>query len=255
MNRSNLIRLALAAALACLAGSARAQQALEIIPLKHVTVEQALAALHGLVEPGGTLSGTRGQLFLRASPGNVAQIKRALDAIDRPLRRLQISVRFDDASDRQRTRIGADGTISSGGSRIDVTAQDSRRSSDERIDQRLQVLEGSRAVIFTGQSRPLRTPDGVFIQELATGFEVTARLSGPGVVLDIAEQREAPGAQAGSVQGQRVATTMTTRLGEWVEIGGTSSASARDERGIASSSQMRAAGSRRVWVKIEELPN
>ena len=255
MNRGKLVRLVLTAALVWGGGSSFAQQALEIIPLRHVTVEQALSALHGLVEPGATLSGSRGQLFLRASPGNVAEIKRALEAIDRPLRRLQISVRFEDASDRQRTNIGAGGTISSGGSRIDVTAQDSRRSSDERVDQRLQVLEGSRAVIFTGQSRPLRTPDGVLIQELATGFEVTPRLAGGGVLLDVAPQREAPGAQPGSVQGQRVATTITTRLGEWVEIGGTASAAARGDRGIGSSSQVRAGESRRVWVKVEELAN
>jgi hypothetical protein len=255
MNHCILVRSVLVAALFWGAAGTFAQQALEIIALRHRTAEQVLPALQPLLEPGATLSGSRGQLFLRASAGNAADIKRALEAIDRPLRRLQISVRFDDASDRQRTHIGADGTISSGGSRIDVTAQDSRRSSDERVDQRLQVLEGSRAVIFTGQSRPLRTPDGVFIQELATGFEVTPRLSGAGVVLDIAPQREARGAQPGHVQGQRVVTTVTTRLGEWVEIAGTASAAARGDRGIGSSSQVRAGESRRVWVKVEELAN
>jgi hypothetical protein len=252
MNRGKLVRLVLAAALGWGGGSSFAQQALEIIPLRHLTVEQALSALHGLVEPGATLSGARGQLFLRASPPNVAEIKRALEAIDRPLRRLEISVRFDDSLERDRRGIEVTGRIGSS-AHVGVDAQDSQRSVGERVDQRLQVLEGSRAVIFTGQSRPLRTPDGVLIQELATGFEVTPRLSGAGVVLDIAPQREAPGAHPGSVQGQRVATTITTRLGEWVEIGGTASAAARDERGIASSSRMRAGESRRVWVKVEEL--
>jgi hypothetical protein len=242
MNHWQLIHLAFGAVLA---GGAFAQQALEIIPLRYLTAEQALPALHGLLEPGGTLSGQRGQLFLRASPGNVAEIKRALEAIDRPLRRLQISVRFDDSLERERRAVGASGTIGSSSSRIDISAHDSRRAAEERVDQRLQVLEGSRAVIFTGQSRPLRTPDGVFIQELATGFEVTPRLGSGGVLLDI---------QAGSAQGQRVVSTITTRLGEWVEIAGTGSAAARDERGIASSSAMRAGESRRVWVKVEELP-
>jgi type II secretory pathway component GspD/PulD (secretin) len=243
--------LVLAAALGLAGGGAIAQQALEIIALRHRTVEQVLPALQPLVEPGGTLSGSRGQLFLRASAGNVADIKRALEAIDRPLRRLQISVRFDDATERERRGVGASGTIGSGGSRIDITAQDSRRTAGERADQRLQVLEGGRAMIFTGQSRPQRD----FIQDLASGFEVTPRMSGDQVFLDIAQQRETPGAQPGSVQGQRLVTTVTTRLGEWVEIGGTASSATRDERGIASASRMRAAESRRVWVKVEELPN
>jgi hypothetical protein len=247
--------LVFAAALLWGTVGAFAQQPLEIIPLRHVTVEQALSALHGLVEPGATLSGARGQLFLRASAGNVAEIKRALEAIDRPLRRLLISVRFDDARERERRGLGASGTIGSRGSGIDISAHESRRAVEERVDQRLQVLEGSRAVIFTGQSRPLRAPDGVLIQELATGFEVTPRLTGGGVLLDIAPQRETPGAQAGAVQGQRAVTTVATRLGEWVEIASTASAAAGEERGLASSSRMRAGESRGVWVKVEELPN
>ena len=52
-----------------------AQQALEIIPLRHRTVEQVLPVLRPLLEPGGTLSGSRGQLILRASPANLAEIR------------------------------------------------------------------------------------------------------------------------------------------------------------------------------------
>ena len=245
MNHAYLVRLVLAAALACAAGVTFAQQALEIIPLRHRTVEQVLPALQPLVEPGGTLSGSRGQLFLRASPANVAEIKRALEAIDRPSRRLQISVRFDDARERERRAVGASGTIGSAGAHVDVTAEDSRRSAGERVDQRLQVLEGSRAAIFTGQSRPY--------QDLASGFEVVPRLAGGSVVLEIFQQRETPGARPGSVQGQRVSTAITTRLGEWTEIGGTASDGARDERGIGSASGTRATESRRVWVKFEEV--
>jgi len=237
MNRSNLVRLVLAAALVCTAGAgAFAQQSLEIIPLRHRTAEQLLPVLQPLVEPGGTLSGQRGQLFLRASPGNIAEIKRALEAIDRPLRRLQIAVRFDDALEGERRGIGTTATIGTGGARVGVSAQDARASAGERVDQRLQVLEGSRAHIYAGQ-------------DFATGFEVVPRVSGHNVFLDIAPQRE-----AGS-SFQRASTTVAARLGEWVELGAVTTASSRDDRGIGSASRMRSAESRRVWVKVEELPN
>lgn len=251
MNRCNLVRLVLAALLGGGMHAAFAQQALEIIPLRHRTVEQVLPVLQPLVEPGGTLSGSRGQLFLRASPANVAQIKRALDAMDRPSRRLQISVRLDDALARERRGIEASGSFGSSGARIGVTAEDARRSATERVDQRLQVLEGSRAFIFTGQSRP----QGEVIQDLATGFEVTPRISGDQVFLEIAQQRETPGTRPGSVQGQRMATTVATRLGEWVEIGGAASSAARDDRAIASASRGRASETRGIWLKVEEIPN
>src|SRR5712671_5902474 len=132
-----MIRLALGLALACAAGNGLAQYSLEIIPLKHSTVEQVLPALRPLVEPGGTLAGQQGQLFVRASPANLADIRRALEAIDRPLRRLQISVRFDDARDSSREAIEASGRIGNRGSEVEVRAKNSRRSLDERVDQRV----------------------------------------------------------------------------------------------------------------------
>ena len=237
MNRSNIVRLVSCVAL--LAGaslSSFAQQALEIIALRYRTAEQVLPALQPLVESGGTLSGTRNQLFLRASPANVAEIKRVLDTIDRPLRRLQISVRLDDAQDRERRALGASGTISSRGAHVDMTAEDSRRSAAERVDQRLQVLEGGRATIYAGESRPFN--------ELASGFDVVPRLAGHEVHLDIVQA---------SVQGPRVSTMVRTRLGEWTEIGGAQTDSTRDERSIGMASRTRGAETRRVWLKVEAL--
>jgi hypothetical protein len=235
MNRRLLVRLVLAAAVCGGAGVTWAQHALEIIPLRHRTVEQVVPVLQPLLEPGGTLTGSRGQLILRASPANVAEIRRALEAIDRPSRRLQILVRLDDAQERSRRALGASGTIGSGGSHVDITAIDSRRSATERVDQRVQVMEGGRAMIFTGTSNNYR--------ETVSGFEVVPRLAGGHVTLDIYQSR---GNQAAS-------TSTTARLGEWTELGGISSARSTDERGIASASRAVQSGGRRVWVKVEAL--
>jgi hypothetical protein len=254
MNRSIRTRLVFAAALAGGMVAAAAQHSLEIIALRYRTVEQVLPVLQPLVEPGGTLSGARNQLFLRASPGNVAEIRRALESIDRPSKRLQISIRFDDALEREQRDIAVSGTVGSDSrSRFAASARDSRGASTERVDQRLQVLEGARAFIATGASRPFRVPGGTEIRDLATGFEVVPRLSGDRVLLEVAAQKETPGDRPGVYHGQRVASTVSARLGEWVEIGGTAAASTGSAGGIGSASAGRAAGSRRVWVKVEEL--
>ena len=234
---------ALAAILACLAVHAAAQHALEIIPLRHRTVEQVLPVLRPLLEPGATLSGQRGQPIVRASPDNRAEIRQALAAIDRPLRRLQISVRFDDASQHSSQRIDAGARASNRGARLDIRAQDSRGSESERVDQRIQVLEGARARILTGQSTPL--PGAVW--ETGSGFEAVPRLSGDTVLVDIAPQKESLERQ------QRMATTVSARLGEWFEVGGAVSSAAREDRGIASGSRSRSSEARRVWLKVEEL--
>ena len=260
MTRTILIRSALAAGLALLALQAASQQALEIIPLRHRTVDQVLPALRPLLEPGGTLTGQSNQLIVRASAGNLAQLKQALEAIDRPLRRLQISVRFDDAQDAASQGVESSGRIGNRGSRIDIRAHDQHGGSAERVDQRIQVLEGGRALIMTGRFAPitqrqiLQTSGGIVsqettvIRETATGFEAIPRLSGSDTVLvDIAPQRETLD------QHQRLVTTVSARLGEWFEIGGVASQAARDDRGLASASRSRSSDARRVWLKVEEL--
>lgn len=249
MNRTSLIRSGLAALLASVALQAASQQSLEVIPLRHRTAEQVLPALRPLLEPGGTLTGQYNQLIVRASPANLAQLKQALEAIDRPLRRLQISVRFDDARESASQGIEAGGRISNRGSRIDIGAHDQRGSALERVDQRLQVLEGGRALIMTGHSTPMPiTRDTMVIRETATGFEAVPRLAGGDtVIVEIAPQRETRD------QHQRIATTVSARLGEWFEIGGAATDASREDRGLASASRSRSSEARRVWLKIEEL--
>ena len=258
MNRGTLIRLALCA---LLAAPAFAQNALEIIPLRHRTVDQVLPTLQPLLEPGATLSGQGSQLIVRTSPANLAEIRRALQVVDQPSRRLQISVRFDDSLDAASRDIAASGRIGSHSNKLEIRAQDSSANATERVDQRVQVLEGARATIYTGQSRPLRqrqfiqTPGGVvsqevtMVQELATGFEVVPHLSGTTVFIDILSSRETrPGSAS-------IATTVSGPLGQWFELGAVAQNAARDDRGIASASRSSSSETRRAWVKVEELSN
>jgi type II secretory pathway component GspD/PulD (secretin) len=227
MNPTQLIRSALLAFLTLFGLAAAGQNALEIIPLRHRTAEQVLGTLRPLAEPGAVLSGQGSQLFVRTSPANLAEIRRALDSLDRPLRRLQISVRFAEALDAATQSVEANGRISNRGARVDVRAQDSSTSGGERVDQRIQVLEGGRAYIVAGQSTPF--PPGAFL-DTATGFEAVPRLVGETVVLEIAPRRETPG------QHQSLVTTVSGRLGEWFEIGSTVNQASRS-----------------VWLKVDEL--
>lgn len=271
-------RVVLFACLVVHAAASLAQGGLEILPLKHRSAEQVVPVLRGLIEPGGTVTGQGYQLFVRTSPANLDELRRALAALDTPPRRLLISVRFDDASDSSRQVIEARGTLRSGDATIsnrrfpadrtqaDVRLRSDRGTSNERVDQRLQVLEGSRALISTGQSRPLQQrqvfsgPGGTVVrestvmQDIDTGFEVMPRLSGNTVFLDIYPQRQTPGALGpGSVQSQRVASSISAPLGEWVELGAAVESTVDSTGGVLSSRDARRVESRRVWVRVEEL--
>jgi type II secretory pathway component GspD/PulD (secretin) len=220
----------------CLA--AWAQASLEVIDLRHGTAEQVLPALRPLLEPGGVLTGQRNQLIVRTSARNLAELRRALEALDAPARRLVIAVRFEGVAAEQRTEIGVDARVSERGTRIAARAAESQSGGGERVDQRIPVLEGGRARIATGASRPLQLRDGAVIQDIATGFDVVLRLAGDTVLLEIAPQREVAGTVTrGSVQVQRASSTLRSRLGEWVELAGIDGGSS----------------SRRIWVKVDEV--
>ncbi len=257
MNRGTLIRFAL---IALAALPAAAQNALEILTLRHRTAEQVIPALQPLLDPGATLSGQSGQLFVRTSPRNLEEIRRALETIDTPQRRLLISVRFDEASDIASRGVEGGARIGNRDSRVDIRAHDARSRSNERIDQQVQTMDGARAMIYTGQSRPLRprqfiqTPAGgvsqevTVVQDLTTGFEVIPRVSGSTVTVEIAQQRMTRSTSQG------VQTAASGRLGEWFELGSVAMAGARDESGIASASRATGGETRRVWIKVDEVP-
>ena len=254
-----------------------AQGTLEVIPLRHRTVDQVIPVLRPLLEPGGALTGQFNQLIVRSSVANLAQIRAALAAIDRPIRRLVISVRFDSLGEATRSGVEAGGTISSRGSRLEARIEDTRALREDRVDQRIQVLDGGRALIATGESRPLRQPqiyrapgapggpgvsggtvlsENTVIQEAASGFEVVPRLSGSTVFLEIAPQRQSFAAgDSGAIQAERAASTVSGQLGEWIELSGTGRGSTSGERGPLSARELRTTESRRIWVKVEEVGN
>jgi len=218
--------------------TAWAQASLEVIDLRHTTAEQVLPALRPLLEPGAVLTGQRNQLIVRTSARNLAELRHALEALDAPARRLLIAVRFEGVTAEQRAEIGVDARVSGRGTRITARAAESQSGGGERVDQRIQVLEGGRARIATGASRALQLRDGALIQDIATGFDVIPRLAGDTVLLEIAPQREVAGTVTrGSVQVQRASSTLRSRLGEWVELAGIDDASS----------------SRRIWVKVDEV--
>ena len=273
----------------CLPLLALAQQSMELIPLKHRTMEQVLPVLQSLLEPGDSLSGMNDQLILRASPTTRAQVKQALAAIDTPVRSLLIHVtqNRDDAMSRSgaqaygkietgTTRViqppagsaqgGARIEIRSGDSVIGAQAGSTQQAGSTRAQQSVRVVEGGRAFINVGQSVPLpmrqvvQGPGGTMVTETTAyrdsgqGFYAEPRLSGERVTLEISPQYDTPGHQVyGSVNTQRVSTTVSGRLGEWIEIGGANQQFSIQKSGNLSTGSREGYDNRSVWLMVEEV--
>ncbi len=276
-----------------LATGAAAQTTVEVIPLKYRQADQLIPVLQPLLGRDASISNFQNQLVIRATPAELAQVKSVLASLDTPPRRLLITVRQDaDVSGSRReaevsgsigndqarvtvpgsgSREGGNVVLRNGDDRLRARVVDSSQASSERIGQTVQVLEGYTAFIRAGESRPVRNRqvvrtmvNGQWVdrvvettdyRDATTGFNVRPRLQGDRVTLDIDPQRETFDDQRrGAVNVQRVATTVSGRLGEWMDIGGISEERSDDRSGILSSRSARSNDRRGVQVKVEILP-
>jgi type II secretory pathway component GspD/PulD (secretin) len=240
-----------------------------------------------------SLSNFQNQLVIRATSAELAQVKRVLAGIDTPPRRLLITVRQDaDVSGSRReaevsgsignnnarvtvpgsgSREGGNVALREGDDRLRARVTDSSQTGGERTAQTVQVLEGYSAFIRAGESQPVRNRqvvrsmvNGQWVdrvvettdyREATTGFNVRPRLQGEMVTLDIDPQRETFDEQRrGAVNVQRVSTTVSGRLGEWMDLGGISEERSNDSSGILSTRSVRSSDRRGVQVKVELLP-
>lgn len=293
MSKKLLHTLGLVIALLCFAPLAGAQTTVEVVPLKYRKSEQVIPVLQPLLGRDSSVTGFQNQLVIRATPAELAQIKRVLADIDTAPKRLLITVRQDADFDRDRREAGLSGSIGNDNARITVPGSrsqsggnvvfrdgddrlrgrviDSQRSGSSSTQQSIHVLEGYSAFIRVGESRPVRSRqvvrtvvngqivdrvvEGTEYRNADTGFSVVPRVQGTMVTLDIDPQREVfEGGRHGTVNTQRVVTTVTGRLGEWMDLGGVSESRSDGQATLFGRSSSDSSERRGVQVKVEELP-
>jgi hypothetical protein len=125
-----------------------------------------------------------------------------------------------------------------------VRIEDRRSTGSESVAQQVQVLEGGEASVSTGELR--------YWADASTGMIVVPRLAGSNVTLDLYAQQERF-VRGGAIQGQRAATTVSGRLGEWIELGGASTRSVSSGAGTFGARESARSADRRMWLKVEEI--
>lgn len=247
-------------------GASALAQGLEIIHLRHRLADQVMPDLRPLLAPGAALSGQGSMLLLRTTPANLAELRQALDALDRPLRRLVISVRHAGRQAEQGGSVTVDAGIGRRTVTISGSVSESRSTRGEHVAQRVQTVEGGRAFINVGQSSPVatrqmvQTPRGTEIRETlayrdtGTGFYVEPRLAGEHVTLAIVTANDAPGALPGSAELRRVVSTVSGRLGEWIALAGSMQQTERGAGGFGSFGAAGRTDESQLWLMVEELP-
>lgn len=238
---------------------------LEIINLKHRSAEELLPIIQPLLERDEMASGMNYQLILRATPHNIAQIKRLLEGIDKPPRRLKVTVMQDVDSDTVSRLMALSGSVGRGN--LNARIVSTRQLEDDKKTQQLQVLEGSRARVSTGQSvavpqrQRVQTPWGTQVVEttqyrdISSGFYVLPRVQGDQVTVELNAQNDALVANANAYPTTRIQNTSTIvsgRLGEWLMVGGLNQQNNTDHATITSRSSSHSDEQRTVLIKVEE---
>lgn len=260
---------------------------LEVIALKHRSAEDLLPIIRPLLDKDGVASGMNYQLILRTSPRNLREIKALLESIDTTPRRLRITVMQEVDRDTVQRLTSVSGSVGSnprisvadsgnaaglnveigrGQDRLRANVISTRSLEDDRKTQQLQVLEGNRALVRSGQSVPLpqrqviqrpwgtEVIDSTEYREVSSGFYVLPRVNGDRVTLEISAQNDmsAPGNQQ-VVSVQQADSTLSGRLGEWIELGGIGQQQEISDGTISSRSASRKQEQRSVLIKVEEI--
>lgn len=241
---------------------------LEVIELKSRSADEVLPVLSPLVEPGGTLTGVNNQLFLKTSPANRADIKRALAALDKPQRRLVIRVSQNRQAEDSARGGEVGGQVVLGSTRrsqVEARVWDSRSVRDASAAQMVQTVDGSPAFIQVGRSLalPMRQlvygPGGAVVNEtmvyrdVGSGFYATPRVNGQRVTVDISQQAEQFVGGRGNVAAQRLSTTVSGQLGEWIELGGTGARASGQQGGAFSTGTSEMRDARSIWLMVNTV--
>ncbi len=216
---------------------------------------------------------------LDAAPRQLMITVRQDALIDRERTQADISGRVSTGS--ATVAIPGDGNVRGGsveaqrGNDVVRSRIDSTRSLDaDRNTQSVRVLEGSRAFINAGQSIPVpqrqvvrtmvngqlveRFGNTVEYRDVTTGFYVVPRLAGDRVTLEINPQRDTlanpeQNLPRGSVNIQQAATTVSGRLGEWIEVGGIVQGVANQQTAILGSTRELSRDNRQILLKVDEI--
>lgn len=253
----------------------------EVITLRHRPAEALIPFIQPLMGDTGVVTGRNDQLILRAKADRHAQIRTLVKKLDTPPLRLLVSVQQlqGNAVQHDAASLRGDAYLSSNPSvidneqgqqtfRVELEKRTVRRG--DNLHQQIQVLAGSEAFIQMGEQIPsvgyVSRVDSIYpighyggeydIQSelVSNGFYVRPQVHGDWVTLEILPNREQPSSSGGGrIIKQQLATSVTGRLGEWLEVSHIGIQNHRNNQAVVHSTQVMDNTNRRIFVKVDRL--
>ncbi len=177
-------------------------------------------------------------------------------------RNLTVSVRID--SDNQQSGQGVLVGVPAG--RLRAKVYGSEQSGSRSSVQQIGGIEGSQASISIGQSivLPLHSvqvgPNGtlvsesVVVRDLGAGFTVTPRIHGQQAQVEISLRQDLPTADPMATRTDRLATTVSGPLGQWIHVGGSSQQEGGQQAGVSAYGTRAGSSGRQMWLRVDLDP-
>lgn len=240
-----------------LSQTASADYPIAVIELKSRPLEEILPVIRPLIGADGTATGMGNSLVLKAAPQQVREVRKLLLEIDRPPRRLLITISKQGDSTRGSSGYSAGADIRTGDGQISINSPghvvDETRARVHIYDangryrrtsgHKVQALEGRPAFIASGTRIPVHdveryTRHGQVHERYVTrmvdassGFYVVPRVNGEHVTLEMHQRDDRPGGYRGVINTQSTDTVVRGRLGEWISLGGINTTRSSSEGG------------------------
>jgi hypothetical protein len=254
------------------------------IQLMHRSAEEIIPIVKPMLGAGDGITGQGFILFLRSSPQTVVQVKEMIDALDIAAKMLQVSVfqgskqdlealsvsgnlqiETDDASVRignSKNKSAGEISYSGGNASGDLNATSTRLRRTNNPIHQLRVAEGTAGFIETGEQIPYfiganRIAPGTAIgsteyKDVTTGFYVLPRTHGDQVTLQVSPFKNSLSkTRSGNIETQQASTTITGRIGEWLQIGGVEEQIKHSQTGTVSYSSTKSKTRYSIWIKAE----
>jgi len=251
---------------------------LQIIDLKNRPADEIIPVIRPMLKPNDAITGTGFQLFIRTDAKTLEEVTRLLNVMDTAPRNLVIKVRNNLDSVSTSTELNTSGNYEIGddvrvivgdrpprneGTKVRINSN--KNTTNRNAEHMIRVIEGGKAFITAGQIRPyehrtiirhrhgVSVYDSVDYQDVTSGFYVSPRLTGNGnVSLQVQPHyRSVSEKSRGTIDVQEADTTLETKLGEWVQIGGVNTDENTKGSGILSTSRNASDQQSAIYIKVE----
>jgi type II secretory pathway component GspD/PulD (secretin) len=245
------------------------------IQLHNRPAEEIIPIVKPMLGAGEVVTGSGFNLFLRASPQSLEQVREIIDALDTAAKMLQVSVFQGSERDLKTRSVGGNLQIENGDASIgigsgknknaggisfnsgkvsgDINASSTQQRQSSKPVHQLRVSEGTEGFIETGEQIPYLSGDsGTEYKDVTTGFYVLPRIHGDMVTLQISPFKNSRATTStGSIETQSARTTITGRIGEWLPLGGITEQSKRSQNSIGSSSSTKSRSQQSIWIRAD----